>query len=182
MRSWIRAFALPPRSAGPPPALIEVGLSGDGVDGDGAAALGCSTPHAPHQVQGHPPAGAPLPHSTHTHTHTHTAPRHLPRRRFLLEWLSFQWRYIPVGLLEVVPQRMHWQSAPFVGRCAPNSAPTRPRPAPHSAASCCAVLRCGLARLTDAKGLRLARCRGWSARCICLCLQCLSKPLDARWT
>lgn len=27
-------------------------------------------------------------------------------RRFLLEWLSFLYRYVPVGLLEVVPQKM----------------------------------------------------------------------------
>ncbi|EFN53612.1 hypothetical protein CHLNCDRAFT_25754 [Chlorella variabilis] len=37
-------------------------------------------------------------------------------RRFLLEWLSFTHRYIPVGLLEVVPQRMHWRPPAFVGR------------------------------------------------------------------
>jgi tRNA-dihydrouridine synthase 3 len=28
-------------------------------------------------------------------------------RRFLLEWLSFLHRYVPVGLLEVVPQKMN---------------------------------------------------------------------------
>lgn len=37
-------------------------------------------------------------------------------RRFLLEWLSFTHRYVPVGLLEVAPQRMHWRPPTFVGR------------------------------------------------------------------
>jgi hypothetical protein len=44
-------------------------------------------------------------------------PRSLPTcRRFLLEWLSFTHRYIPVGLLEVLPQAMHWRPPAFVGR------------------------------------------------------------------
>jgi tRNA-dihydrouridine synthase 3 len=33
-------------------------------------------------------------------------------RRFLLEWLSFLHRYVPVGLLEVLPQKMN-QRAPL---------------------------------------------------------------------
>jgi len=37
-------------------------------------------------------------------------------RRFLLEWLSFTCRYIPVGLLEVLPQRINWRPAPYIGR------------------------------------------------------------------
>jgi tRNA-dihydrouridine synthase 3 len=37
-------------------------------------------------------------------------------RRFLLEWLSFLHRYIPVGLLEVRPQKMSWRPPPFTGR------------------------------------------------------------------
>jgi tRNA-dihydrouridine synthase 3 len=37
-------------------------------------------------------------------------------RRFLLEWLSFLCRYVPVGLLEVVPQRMTWRPPAFFGR------------------------------------------------------------------
>jgi len=37
-------------------------------------------------------------------------------RRFLLEWLSFLHRYVPVGLLEVVPQRLNDRPPPFVGR------------------------------------------------------------------
>jgi hypothetical protein len=45
-----------------------------------------------------------------------SAPRPRPRRRFLLEWLSFTHRYIPVGLLEVLPQAMHWRPPAFVGR------------------------------------------------------------------
>jgi len=37
-------------------------------------------------------------------------------RRFFLEWQSFLWRYIPVGLLEVLPQRI-WQKPPrYYGR------------------------------------------------------------------
>lgn len=37
-------------------------------------------------------------------------------RRFLLEWLSYLCRYIPVGLLEVVPQRIHWRAPYYAGR------------------------------------------------------------------
>ena len=37
-------------------------------------------------------------------------------RRFLLEWLSFLYRYIPVGLLEQTPQRINERPAPYVGR------------------------------------------------------------------
>ncbi|KAK9838401.1 hypothetical protein WJX84_004682 [Apatococcus fuscideae] len=37
-------------------------------------------------------------------------------RRFLLEWMSFLHRYIPVGLLEVLPQRLNWRTPMFVGR------------------------------------------------------------------
>lgn len=37
-------------------------------------------------------------------------------RRFLLEWLSFAHRYIPVGLLEQVPQVINWRPPAFVGR------------------------------------------------------------------
>ncbi|KAK7310590.1 hypothetical protein RJT34_08184 [Clitoria ternatea] len=37
-------------------------------------------------------------------------------RRFLLEWLSYTCRYIPVGLLEVVPQRINWRPPSYCGR------------------------------------------------------------------
>jgi tRNA-dihydrouridine synthase 3 len=37
-------------------------------------------------------------------------------RRFLLEWLSFTHRYIPVGLLERLPQRINERPPSFVGR------------------------------------------------------------------
>lgn len=38
-------------------------------------------------------------------------------RRFLLEWLSFLHRYVPVGMLEVLPQQMNQRPPPFmVGR------------------------------------------------------------------
>ncbi|KAF9435668.1 tRNA-dihydrouridine(47) synthase [NAD(P)(+)]-like protein, partial [Entomortierella beljakovae] len=37
-------------------------------------------------------------------------------RRFLLEWQSFLHRYVPVGLLEVVPQKMNDRPPSFVGR------------------------------------------------------------------
>ncbi|ORZ34682.1 hypothetical protein BCR44DRAFT_1500175 [Catenaria anguillulae PL171] len=37
-------------------------------------------------------------------------------RRFLLEFLSFTHRYIPVGLLEVLPQRMNERPPSYVGR------------------------------------------------------------------
>lgn len=37
-------------------------------------------------------------------------------RRFLLEWLSFQCRYIPVGLLEILPQKMNQRPPMYRGR------------------------------------------------------------------
>ncbi|XP_065683813.1 tRNA-dihydrouridine(47) synthase [NAD(P)(+)]-like isoform X2 [Hydra vulgaris] len=37
-------------------------------------------------------------------------------RRFLLEWLSFLYRYIPVGLLEVVPQKINERPPSYFGR------------------------------------------------------------------
>lgn len=37
-------------------------------------------------------------------------------RRFLLEWLSFLCRYIPVGLLEVLPQKLNWRPPNYYGR------------------------------------------------------------------
>ncbi|XP_057436718.1 tRNA-dihydrouridine(47) synthase [NAD(P)(+)]-like isoform X2 [Lotus japonicus] len=37
-------------------------------------------------------------------------------RRFLLEWLSYTCRYIPVGLLDVIPQRINWRPPSYFGR------------------------------------------------------------------
>ncbi|KAK3109054.1 hypothetical protein FSP39_021934 [Pinctada imbricata] len=37
-------------------------------------------------------------------------------RRFLMEWLSFLYRYIPVGLLEQVPQKINERPPYYVGR------------------------------------------------------------------
>ena len=37
-------------------------------------------------------------------------------RRFLLELLSFTHRYVPVGLLEVLPQRFNARPPAYVGR------------------------------------------------------------------
>jgi tRNA-dihydrouridine synthase 3 len=37
-------------------------------------------------------------------------------RRFLLEWLSFLHRYIPVGLLEVLPQKINERAPNYFGR------------------------------------------------------------------
>ncbi|XP_064456473.1 tRNA-dihydrouridine(47) synthase [NAD(P)(+)]-like [Ornithodoros turicata] len=37
-------------------------------------------------------------------------------RRFFLEWLSFLHRYIPLGLLEVLPQRINERPPPYYGR------------------------------------------------------------------
>lgn len=37
-------------------------------------------------------------------------------RRFLLEWLSFMYRYIPVGLLEQVPQKINLRPPFYFGR------------------------------------------------------------------
>lgn len=35
---------------------------------------------------------------------------------FLLEWLSFLHRYVPIGLLERPPQRMNQRPEPYQGR------------------------------------------------------------------
>lgn len=37
-------------------------------------------------------------------------------RRFLLEWMSFLHRYIPLGVLERVPVHINQRPPPFVGR------------------------------------------------------------------
>ncbi|KAI4297702.1 hypothetical protein L6164_037579 [Bauhinia variegata] len=37
-------------------------------------------------------------------------------RRFLLEWLSDTCRYIPVGLLDVIPQRLNWRPPSYYSR------------------------------------------------------------------
>ncbi|KAI5070909.1 hypothetical protein GOP47_0013160 [Adiantum capillus-veneris] len=37
-------------------------------------------------------------------------------RHFLLEWLSYMHRYIPVGLLEAIPQKLNWRPPLYYGR------------------------------------------------------------------
>ncbi|CAH2075870.1 unnamed protein product [Thlaspi arvense] len=37
-------------------------------------------------------------------------------RHFLLEWLSYTFRYIPVGLLDVIPQQINWRPPSYFGR------------------------------------------------------------------
>ncbi|KAH7687037.1 tRNA-dihydrouridine synthase protein [Dioscorea alata] len=37
-------------------------------------------------------------------------------RHFMLEWLSYTCRYIPVGLLDVIPQRINWRPPSYYGR------------------------------------------------------------------
>ncbi|KAH7440070.1 hypothetical protein KP509_04G089800 [Ceratopteris richardii] len=37
-------------------------------------------------------------------------------RYFLLEWLSYLHRYIPIGLLEVIPQKLNWRPPLYNGR------------------------------------------------------------------
>ncbi|XP_010555252.1 PREDICTED: tRNA-dihydrouridine(47) synthase [NAD(P)(+)]-like [Tarenaya hassleriana] len=37
-------------------------------------------------------------------------------RHFLLEWLSYTCRYIPVGLLDIIPQRLNWRPPSYYGR------------------------------------------------------------------
>lgn len=37
-------------------------------------------------------------------------------RHFLLEWLSYTFRYVPVGLLDVIPQRLNWRPPSYFGR------------------------------------------------------------------
>jgi tRNA-dihydrouridine synthase 3 len=50
-------------------------------------------------------------------------------RRFLLEWLAFAHRYVPVGLLDVLPQQLAWRTPAFVGRSALESLLASPAPA-----------------------------------------------------
>lgn len=33
-----------------------------------------------------------------------------------MEWLSYTFRYIPLGLLDVVPQRLNWRPPSYYGR------------------------------------------------------------------
>ena len=80
----------------------------------------------------------PTQHLSHTCTHHHSRPPHpIPPylssqfglehwgtddlgvarvRKFLLEWLSFLHRYVPVGLLERLPGRLQDRPPAFVGR------------------------------------------------------------------
>ncbi|XP_058098783.1 tRNA-dihydrouridine(47) synthase [NAD(P)(+)]-like isoform X3 [Magnolia sinica] len=37
-------------------------------------------------------------------------------RHFLLEWLSYTYRYVPVGILDVIPQRLNWRPPCYFGR------------------------------------------------------------------
>lgn len=37
-------------------------------------------------------------------------------RHFLLEWLNYTFRYIPIGLLDVVPQNVNWRPPSYYGR------------------------------------------------------------------
>ncbi|KAJ8763341.1 hypothetical protein K2173_002224 [Erythroxylum novogranatense] len=37
-------------------------------------------------------------------------------RHFLLEWLSYTCRYVPVGILDVIPQRLNWRPPSYYGR------------------------------------------------------------------
>ncbi|KAK2996868.1 hypothetical protein RJ639_024853 [Escallonia herrerae] len=37
-------------------------------------------------------------------------------RHFLLEWLSYTCRYVPVGLLDIIPQRLNWRPPSYFGR------------------------------------------------------------------
>jgi tRNA-dihydrouridine synthase 3 len=37
-------------------------------------------------------------------------------RRFLLEWMSFTCRYIPIGVLEQMPMKINWRPRPYIGR------------------------------------------------------------------
>ncbi|KAF8406525.1 hypothetical protein HHK36_008613 [Tetracentron sinense] len=37
-------------------------------------------------------------------------------RHFLLEWLSYTYRYIPVGLLDIIPQGLNWRPPSYFGR------------------------------------------------------------------
>ncbi|RVW25348.1 tRNA-dihydrouridine(47) synthase [NAD(P)(+)]-like [Vitis vinifera] len=37
-------------------------------------------------------------------------------RHFMLEWLSYTYRYVPVGLLDVIPQQLNWRPPSYFGR------------------------------------------------------------------
>lgn len=56
-----------------------------------------------------------MDHSSHSHFGTDTAGVNTTRR-YLCEALSFQYRYVPVGLLEHLPPRINDRAPLFRGR------------------------------------------------------------------
>ncbi len=68
----------------------------------------------------------------------------------MLEWCSFLHRYIPVGLLDVLPQRLTWRPPAFVGRSDLETLMASPAPQDWVKITTMLLVRSWLVRLRNA--------------------------------